>query len=67
MADVLRPELRFRKSSRCSSGGCVEVALLVDGGTAVRASGDRTRPPLTFSRQEWLHFVSGVKSGEFGC
>ncbi|HEY3896455.1 MAG TPA: DUF397 domain-containing protein [Pseudonocardiaceae bacterium] len=67
MADVLRPELRFRRSGRCTGGGCVEVALLPDGGAAVRASGNRVRRPLTFSRQEWLHFVSGVKSGEFSC
>jgi hypothetical protein len=36
MADAFHPKLLFRRSSRCSSGGCVEVALLPDGGAVVR-------------------------------
>ena len=65
MIDALRPTLGFRTSSRCSAGGCVEVAPLPDGGAVVRDSKDRTREPLTFTGQEWADFVSGVKSGEF--
>ncbi|PZS39636.1 MAG: DUF397 domain-containing protein [Pseudonocardiales bacterium] len=57
--------LLFRTSTRCGSGGCVEVAPLPDGGAAVRDAKDRTREPLTFTGQEWADFVSGVKSGEF--
>jgi hypothetical protein len=48
MADALRSELLFRRSSRCSAGGCVEVALLPDGGAAVRNSTARTYEPLVF-------------------
>lgn len=65
MSDALRPTLGFRKSSRCSAGGCVEVAPLPDGGAVVRDTKDRTREPLTFTGQEWADFVSGVKNGEF--
>lgn len=65
MVDGHRPELSFRTGSRCTSGGCVEVAALPDGGAAMRGTRDRTREPLTFDEQEWADFVSGVKNGEF--
>jgi Domain of unknown function (DUF397) len=65
MADALRSELLFRSSSRCSTGGCVEVALLPDGGVAVRDSGDRTHEPLAFDKWQWLSFIAFVKNGEF--
>jgi hypothetical protein len=64
MADALRRELLFRRSSRCTAGGCVEVALLPDGGAVVRQSGDRST--LTFNQRAWFRFVSCVKNGEFG-
>jgi hypothetical protein len=66
MADVLRSGLLFRRSRRwCSSGGCVEVALLPDGSAVVRDSTDRMREPLMFTKQEWSYFVSWVKTGKF--
>ncbi len=60
-----RPTLLFRTSTRCSTGGCVEVAPLPDGGAVVRDTKDRVREPLVFDRQEWADFVWGVKHGEF--
>ncbi len=65
MTIAFHPTLMFRTSSRCSQGGCVEVAPLPDGGAVVRGTKDRTREPLTFDRQEWTDFVLGVKNGEF--
>jgi hypothetical protein len=65
MAEVSRPGLLFRRSSRCTSGGCVEVAPLPDGGAAVRDTKDRSREPLSFDRQEWTEFVLGVKNDDF--
>lgn len=65
MVEALRSELLFRSSRRCSSGGCVEVALLPDGGAAVRDSIDRTQEPLACGKREWLRFISCVKNGEF--
>jgi hypothetical protein len=57
--------LKFRASSFCTSGGCVEVALLSDGRVAVRDSKDGAKPAHIFTVEEWRAFVSGVKGGEF--
>jgi len=65
MADALRSELLFRRSSRCSQGGCVEVASLPDGGAAVQGSTDRIRRPLVFDKSQWFRFIASVKSGQF--
>jgi Domain of unknown function (DUF397) len=64
MADALRSELLFRRSTRCSKGGCVEVALLPKGGALLRGSKDCSRS-LVVGQQEWFHFVAGLKNGEF--
>jgi hypothetical protein len=55
----------FRTSSFCSSGGCVEVALLPAGGVAVRDSKDSSPSVQLYSAAEWRDFVAGVKNGEF--
>ncbi len=60
-----RTDLRYRTSSRCSKGGCVEVAPLPDGGAAVRDTKDPGRAPLVFDADEWDDFLAGVKIGEF--
>ena len=66
MADALRSELQFQRSRRCSSGGCVEVALLPGGGgAAVRDSTDGTQQPLAFDKWQWFRFIASVKSGQF--
>lgn len=65
MTVELQPTLLFRTSTRCSSGGCVEVAPLPGGGAVVRDNKDRGREPLTFTGPEWSDFVAGVKDGEF--
>jgi hypothetical protein len=57
--------LRFRVSSFCTSGGCVEVAPLPDGQVAVRDSKNLSRPAHVYSSVEWRDFVAGVKNGEF--
>jgi hypothetical protein len=65
MADALGSELLFRRSSRCSTGGCIEVALLPGGGAAVRDSTNHTQEPLAFGKQQWSHFMSSLKNGDF--
>ncbi len=56
---------RWRKSSACSSGQCVEVAF-IDQLVAVRDSKQQgVGPVLIFSRDEWSAFLTGVTSGEF--
>jgi hypothetical protein len=59
--------LTFRKSARSGSngGGCVEVAVLPDGGRAVRDSKDPGGPVLRFTPSEWEAFLGGVRDGEF--
>lgn len=55
----------WRRSSRCDSGSCVEVAQ--DGDTVlIRDSklGDDS-PVLTFTREEWGAFRLGVLAGDF--
>ena len=56
------------KSSYSGSGGseCVEVAILPDGGMAVRDSKDPSGPMLRFTSGEWCAFVGGVKAGQSG-
>lgn len=54
----------WRKSSRSSSGACVEVAH--DGGAVhVRDSKDPAGPALTFDGQRWRQFLDGIRDGEF--
>lgn len=65
MADMHPSELLFRRSSRCTTGGCVEVALLPGGGAVLRHSWDRTGEPLKVDKLEWFRFVSSLKNGEF--
>lgn len=57
--------LRWFKSSASSTGGCVEVAHLPEGGVAVRDSKDRAAAPHVYTRREWECFLIGAKSGEF--
>ncbi|MPZ64624.1 MAG: DUF397 domain-containing protein [Pseudonocardiaceae bacterium] len=60
-----KPDLRYRTSSRCSKGTCVEVAPLPGGGASVRDTKGPGRAPLVFDADEWADFVAGVKIGEF--
>ena len=55
---------RWRKSSRSSSNGCVEVAFVGDR-VAVRDSKDPGGPVLVFTAHEWEAFVGGLRDGEF--
>ncbi len=64
MTDAFDSMLVYRVSSRCTAGGCVEVAPLPDGGAVVRGTKDRA-VGLMFDGQEWADFVAGVKNGEF--
>lgn len=56
--------LDWRRSTRCDTSACVEVAITGQG-VALRDSKDPHSPILRFSRQEWEAFVAGVNNGEF--
>ena len=55
----------FRVSSFCSFGNCVEVGRSPEGKVVVRDTKDRAQEALTFTDEEWVAFVAGVKAGEF--
>jgi len=59
--------LVWRKSSHSggTGGNCVEVAVLPDGGRAIRDSKDPAGLALRFSAAEWSAFVAGARDGEF--
>ena len=54
----------WRKSSRCSNSGCVEVSSS-ENVIRVRDSKRADSPVLTFDQDEWRAFVDGVKNDEF--
>jgi hypothetical protein len=54
----------WRRSRRCDSGTCVEVARIGES-FAVRDSKDLRGPILTFAPAAWEHFVEGVRAGDF--
>jgi len=57
----------FFISSACPSGNpkcCVEVAHK-NNLVAVRDTKDISKTMLTFTREEWQTFITGVKKGEF--
>jgi hypothetical protein len=58
--------VQWRKSTASNpSGNCVEVAVLPDGGVAVRNSRYPAGPALVYTSAEMAAFVAGVKNGEF--
>jgi len=57
--------LSYRRSTFCGGGSCVEVAPLANGWVALRDSKDATKPAHTYSPEEWVDFVRGIKAGEF--
>jgi hypothetical protein len=65
MIKTTRETPRWRRSKRCASGACVEVARVGEQ-FLVRDSKDLGTAPLAFGRQAWEAFVAGVKADEFG-
>lgn len=52
--------LAWRRSSRCESSGCVEVAV-GEGGVLMRDSAGPRGQVLAVSRADWVAFLSWVK------
>lgn len=67
MGDVTRgPWRKSTFSDNGQEGGCVEVADLSDGGSAVRDSKlGEASPVLTFTAKEWDAFLRGAALGQF--
>jgi Domain of unknown function (DUF397) len=63
--DGVQPDgLAWRRSSTCNGGACVELATLGETIT-LRSSTDPAGTVLTFSRDEWEHFVAAIMGGLF--
>jgi hypothetical protein len=58
-----QPKLEWRKSRRCDSSTCVEVAM-TDDGIVMRDSKDPDGPTLEFDRREWNAFLTGIRQGD---
>jgi hypothetical protein len=59
--------LAWRKARASkTTGACVELAALPEGGVAVRDSKDPQGPMLRFTPAEWAAFANGMAAGEFG-
>jgi hypothetical protein len=52
---------RFRTSSYCANGTCVEIAI-GEYSVELRDVHDRR---VVYSREEWRTFIAGAKAGEF--
>ncbi|WP_117211825.1 DUF397 domain-containing protein [Allorhizocola rhizosphaerae] len=57
-------QLEWVRADDCESNGCVEVAA-ADGAILIRNSRYPDGARLSFTRQEWLEFVEGVRTGRF--
>lgn len=54
---------RWRRSSRCDSTTCVEVATEHDR-IRVRSSSEPDGPILEFTVPEWINFIAGLRQGD---
>jgi hypothetical protein len=54
----------WRRSSKCSTGTCVEIAA-VDGGYLVRDSKRPQQQPMFFTAEELSVFATAFVAGEF--
>jgi predicted secreted Zn-dependent protease len=57
--------LKWKRSSRCESGACVEVAGSEAGRVLLRDAKVPEETPLAFEKPAWKAFIDGVKAGEF--
>jgi hypothetical protein len=60
--DLSRAQWRKASRSNSNGGACVEAASL-PGVVAVRDSKDPDGPVLIISRDEWVGFITGLRSG----
>jgi Domain of unknown function (DUF397) len=54
---------RWRRSTRCEGGQCLEVAVLGNR-VAVRDSADPNGAILTFPAAQWAGFLHAIRAGD---
>ncbi|MEV1286955.1 DUF397 domain-containing protein [Micromonospora sp. NPDC049679] len=59
-----RLSVDWRRSRRCDSNTCVEVAS-AGAAVAMRDGKDPDGVILVFSRDDWAAFVAGLRAGDF--
>ena len=64
--DERHTQLGWHRSTRCSSGGCIELAR-AGGEFLVRDSKVNGGPILSFSRAAWGEFVAAVKATDLSA
>lgn len=57
-------EVAWAKSSKCSDGTCVEVGHDAHGMILVR-NNQAPADIVSFTQDEWVAFIAGVRNGEF--
>jgi Domain of unknown function (DUF397) len=65
LADLLDGAVWHRSSYSGTQGNCVEVTVDLPGVIAVRDSKDPEGPKLIIRRDQWVRFISRVRTGEF--
>lgn len=55
----------WKASEACEAGSCIEVCGDVHDQVLVRDSKNPDAGYLTFTRDEWLAFLAGVRNNEF--
>lgn len=54
----------WRKSTRSQLANCVQVRI-INGVVETRNSNDPDGPTVSYTPEEWLAFLDGVRAGEF--
>jgi hypothetical protein len=62
--DLRHSQVEWRRSTRCSTGACVEVAI-APSTVGVRDSKEADSSVLTYDRPAWRDFIAGIVAGEF--
>ena len=66
MPNAARPTLAWVKSTACTgTANCVEIAVLPEGGHAMRDSKNPEAAHLQFGADGWTEFLSAARAGEF--
>ncbi|GIJ47580.1 hypothetical protein Val02_44660 [Virgisporangium aliadipatigenens] len=63
--DITTGRPAWKKSTKCSSGGCVEVAPAPSAQLVRDSKLLDESPILVFAEARWREFVAGVKDGQF--
>lgn len=53
----------WRRSSRCETAACVEIATLPDGRVGIRDSKHPDREPLVWHRAQWTLLCDAIHGG----